>query len=116
MRWARRILGEDVLLGRSTHSAAQASEAVAEGWDYVVAGPVYPTATKPGRPATGLDLLRQVAAMRPPMPWFAIGGIDGATVGDAVAAGAGRAVVVRAVIDAPDPAAAAASLRARLAH
>ena len=114
MSWARRILGEDVLLGRSTHSLAQAAEAVAQGWDYVVAGPVHPTATKPGRPATGLDLLRQLAALRPPMPWFAIGGIDEATVGDVVNAGARRAVVVRAVIDAPDPAAAAASLRANL--
>jgi thiamine-phosphate pyrophosphorylase len=114
MPWARRILGDDVLLGRSTHSPAQASAAVAEAWDYVVAGPVYPTATKPGRPSTGLALLREVDAMRPPMPWFAIGGIDLSTVADVTAAGATRAVVVRAIVDAPDPAEAAKALRAGL--
>jgi thiamine-phosphate pyrophosphorylase len=112
--WARRILGPDVLLGRSTHSIEQARAALAEGWDYVVAGPVYATATKPGRPATGLELLRQVAKLEPAVPWFAIGGIDLTTIDAVTAAGASRAVIVRALIDAPDPAAAARALRAKL--
>ncbi|HYT27170.1 MAG TPA: thiamine phosphate synthase, partial [Actinomycetota bacterium] len=76
MAWARRLLGDGVLLGRSTHDLGQARRAVAEGWDYLVAGPVHPTATKPGRPPTGTGLLRAVAALDPPVPWFAIGGID----------------------------------------
>jgi thiamine-phosphate pyrophosphorylase len=112
--WARRILGEGVLLGRSTHDLDQVGRAVAESWDYLVAGPVYPTATKPGRPAVGTGLVRSVAALDPPVPWFAIGGIDAATLDEVAAAGATRVVVVRAVTAASDPAAAAAGLRRRL--
>ncbi|HYY82245.1 MAG TPA: thiamine phosphate synthase, partial [Actinomycetes bacterium] len=56
MAWARRVLGDGVLLGRSTHDLEQARAAVAEGWDYLAVGPVWPTATKPGRPAVGTGL------------------------------------------------------------
>jgi thiamine-phosphate pyrophosphorylase len=115
MRWARRILGDGVLLGRSTHDLDQARRAVAEGWDYFVVGPVYATATKPGRPATGPGLLRAVAGLDPPVPWFAIGGIDQATLAEVTGAGASRVVVVRVVTEAPDPARAAAALARRLA-
>jgi thiamine-phosphate pyrophosphorylase len=115
MAWARRVLGEGVLLGRSTHDLEQARAAVAEGWDYLAVGPVWPTATKPGRPAVGTGLVAAVAALDPPVPWFAIGGIDRGNLGEVTAAGASRVVVVRAVADAPDPAAAAAELRRRLA-
>src|SRR5919108_4417175 len=61
MAWARRVLGEGVLLGRSTHDLDQARAAVAEGWDYLAVGPVWPTATKPGRPAVGTALVPAVA-------------------------------------------------------
>jgi thiamine-phosphate pyrophosphorylase len=114
LAWARRILGDDVLLGRSTHDPAQAARAAAEPWDYLVAGPVWATATKPGRPATGTALLRSVAALDPPRPWFAIGGIDPANLDQVTAAGATRVVVVRAITDSPDPATAARTLRHRL--
>src|SRR4029453_11453918 len=76
MSWARRILGDDVLLGRSTHDPGQAARAAAAPWDSRVAGPGWATAPKPGRPATGPSLLKAVAALDPPQPWFAIGGID----------------------------------------
>ncbi len=112
--WAERILGDGVLLGRSTHDLEQARRAVAEGWDYFAVGPVYPTATKPGRPATGAGLLRAVAGLGPPVPWFAIGGVGPDTLDEVLAAGATRAVVVRAITAAPDPAAAVTRLRARL--
>jgi len=111
MDWARRVVGEGMLLGRSAHGLEQVRGAVAEGWDYFAVGPVYPTATKPGRSAVGTSLLQAVAALAPPVPWFAIGGIDAANLGEVVAAGATRIVVVRAVTDAADPAAAAAGLR-----
>jgi thiamine-phosphate pyrophosphorylase len=104
--WARRILGPDVLLGRSTHDPGQAARAAAEPWDYLVAGPVWPTTTKPGRPATGTTLLRAVADLGPPQPWFAIGGIDPGNLSQVTAAGATRVVVVRAITEAPDPGAA----------
>jgi thiamine-phosphate pyrophosphorylase len=112
--WARRILGDDVLLGRSTHDPGQAARAAAEPWDYLVAGPVWATATKPGRPATGTALLEAVAALDPPQPWFAIGGIDLDNLDQVTAAGATRVVVVRAITTAPDPAFAARTLRERL--
>jgi thiamine-phosphate pyrophosphorylase len=114
--WARRILGDDVLLGRSTHDLAQATRAAAEPWDYLVAGPVWATATKPGRPATGTALLAAVTALDLPQPWFAIGGISAANLREVAAAGATRIVVVRALTDAPDPAAATRALREALAE
>jgi thiamine-phosphate pyrophosphorylase len=112
--WARRVLGDDVLLGRSTHDLAQATKAAAEPWDYLVAGPVWATATKPGRPATGTALIEAVAALDPPQPWFAIGGITPANLLEITAAGATRIVVVRAITDAPNPATATHTLRTRL--
>jgi thiamine-phosphate pyrophosphorylase len=112
--WARRILGDDVLLGRSTHDPDQAARAAAEPWDYLVAGPVWATTTKPGRPATGTALLRAVAALSPPQPWFAIGGIDPTNLPQVTATGATRVVVVRAITDSPDPAAATRTLLAGL--
>jgi thiamine-phosphate pyrophosphorylase len=111
MDWARRIVGDDVLLGRSTHGLEQVRCAIAEGWDYVAVGPVYPTATKPGRPAVGTSMLQAVAALAPPVPWFAIGGIDRSNLDEVAGAGVTRIAVVRAITDAPDPAAAAADLR-----
>jgi thiamine-phosphate pyrophosphorylase len=114
MAWARRIVGDAMLLGRSTHDLPQARAALAEGWDYFAVGPVYPTATKPGRPAVGTSLLREVAALDPGPPWFAIGGIDRSTVVEVAAAGATRIVVVRAITDAVDPPAAATELRGLL--
>jgi thiamine-phosphate pyrophosphorylase len=116
MAWARRIVGDEVLLGRSTHDLEQARCAVAEGWDYFAVGPVYPTATKPGRPAVGAALLQAVAALAPAVPWFAIGGVDRSTLDEVTAAGAGRVVVVRAITDATDPASAAAELSRLLAE
>ena len=87
-------------------------------------GPVWATPTKPGRAAVGLDLVRYAAeAVRKVdeevvggllLPWFAIGGIDLSNVEQVLAAGASRIVVVRAITEAPDPAAAAAELLAAL--
>lgn len=113
--WARRVVGDDVLLGRSTHDEAQAAAAAGEvGADYFCTGPCWPTPTKPGRPAPGLDLVRATAAAAPARPWFAIGGIDHDRLDDVLAAGATRVVVVRAITEADDPEAAARALRDRL--
>jgi thiamine-phosphate pyrophosphorylase len=113
---ARRILGDGPLIGRSSHSPAQADAAAGEpGVDYFCAGPVWTTPTKPGRPATGLELLAHVAARRWDRPWFAIGGISLGRLDDVLAAGATRVVVVRAITQAGDPAAAAREFARRLA-
>ncbi|TDD82447.1 thiamine phosphate synthase [Actinomadura rubrisoli] len=113
---AREIAGGDILIGRSTHSQEQAAAASAEpGVDYFCTGPVWPTPTKPGRPAPGPGLLEYVAERREERPWFAIGGIDLANLGEVLAAGARRVVVVRAITEADDPGAAAAEFARRLA-
>ncbi|MBK0865673.1 thiamine phosphate synthase [Saccharopolyspora sp. HNM0986] len=113
---ARRIVGDEVVLGRSTHDVVQADAAATEpGVDYFCTGPVWTTPTKPGRAAAGLELVRHAAEHHGHgRPWFAIGGVGHGNLAEAVAAGAERAVVVRAVTEAEDPRAAAESLRAGL--
>ncbi|MEI5100088.1 thiamine phosphate synthase [Streptomyces sp. PmtG] len=112
---ARAVLGQDVLVGRSTHSEAEAAAAAAqEGVDYFCTGPCWPTPTKPGRHAPGLDLVRYTAALGTDRPWFAIGGIDAGNLDEVLAAGARRVVVVRAITEADDPGAAAAAFAKRL--
>src|SRR4051795_187633 len=100
---ARAIVGGDAIVGLSTHSIEQAEAGARSGADYIAVGPVHATPTKEGRPAIGLDPVRYAAAHVRAMPWFAIGGIDTETVGAVVAAGARRAVVVRAIANAADP-------------
>jgi thiamine-phosphate pyrophosphorylase len=113
---ARRILGPGPLIGRSSHSPAQSDAVAAEpGTDYFCAGPLWTTPTKPGRPATGLSLIEHVARQQPARPWFAIGGISLDRLGPVLAAGATRVVVVRAITEADDPAAATREFARRLA-
>ncbi|MFF2656679.1 thiamine phosphate synthase [Kitasatospora sp. NPDC058032] len=112
---ARAIIGEDVLIGRSCHAESEVDAAAAEpGVDYFCTGPVWPTPTKPGRPAPGLGLVEYAAKLGTDRPWFAIGGIDLGNLDEVLAAGARRVVVVRAVTAADDPGAAAAEFARRL--
>lgn len=111
---SRDIVGEQTIIGRSTHETGEAASAVMEDVDYFCVGPCWPTPTKPGRPAPGLDLVRTVASMTPDKPWFAIGGIDEPRLGEVFDAGASRIVVVRAITEAADPGAAAAWFSAAL--
>jgi thiamine-phosphate pyrophosphorylase len=98
----RAIVGSDAIIGRSTHSLAQALAADAEGFDYLGFGPLFPTGTKPGRPAIGLDHI--ATAMREARrPLYCIGGINESTLADVLAAGARRVVVVSALLMANDP-------------
>lgn len=113
-RHAREVVGPDRVVGTSTHSVTQVDTAVAEDVDYLAVGPVHATPTKQGRPPTGLEPVRH-AAETVERPWFAIGGLSRDTLPEVAAAGARRAVVVRAVVEARDPAAAARELRALLA-
>ncbi|MCK2220775.1 thiamine phosphate synthase [Actinomadura sp. ATCC 31491] len=113
---AREILGDDIVIGRSTHSTAEASAAaVEEGVDYFCCGPIWPTPTKPGRPAPGPPLLRHAAGLGTARPWFGIGGIDLGNLDEVLSYGVRRVVVVRAITDADDPGAAAAEFAKRLA-
>lgn len=110
VKWAREI-APAMMLGRSTHRPEDAERALAEAPAYFATGPVHTTPTKPGRPAAGLEYVRYVAQLSPALPWYAIGGIDLGNVQDVLDAGAKRIAVVRAVLDAPDVAAAADALR-----
>lgn len=115
---ARAEAGAAALVGLSTHSAAQLEHALgAEGTarpDQISVGPVWETPTKPGRRPAGLGLVEHAARVGGTQPWFAIGGIGVANVGEVARAGARRIVVVRAIRDADDPEAAARELRAAL--
>jgi thiamine-phosphate pyrophosphorylase len=111
---ARRFVPGEIV-GLSTHAPAEVDAACSgpEPPDYIAVGPVFETPTKPGRPAAGLDLVRY-ADEHCDLPWFAIGGIDEANLGEVMEAGGRRIVVVRAITEASDPVAAAARLRALL--
>jgi thiamine-phosphate pyrophosphorylase len=106
----RELVGEELLIGLSTHRPAEIDAAASAGVDYIGVGPVHATPTKPGRPAVGLELVRYAAA-HAHMPFFAIGGIDAGNVQAVRGAGAMRVAVVRAVAAAADPQAAARALR-----
>jgi thiamine-phosphate pyrophosphorylase len=111
--FARDLLGPDAIIGLSTHSPDQFDGAEPEA-DYLCAGPVWETPTKPGRPAAGLDLVRHAASSAERRPWFAIGGINAGNLPEVLAAGARRIVVVRAVTATPDPGRAARELREQM--
>lgn len=109
----RELVGDELLVGLSTHSPAEVDAVDPALVDYIGVGPIHPTPTKPGRPAVGVELIRYAAA-NAPVPFFAIGGLNASNVGEALAAGATRVCVLRAVADAPDPERAARELRRRL--
>lgn len=99
------------LVGRSVHSLDAALEAAYEGADLLVLGTVFPSRSHPGGQAAGLELVRSVrGAVR--VPVVAIGGITAENAGEVVRAGRCGVAVISAILGAPDPAAAAARLRA----
>lgn len=98
---ARKLAGGDVLVGKSTHSLAQAIAAEKESPDYIGVGPIYATATKPDYVPVGPKLIGQVRdAVR--VPQFCIGGINEATLSEVIAAGAQRVVIVSALLQSAD--------------
>lgn len=112
---ARRILGPGAIVGLSTHARAEWDGSTGEPVDYLSAGPVNATPTKPGRRGTGVGYLREVsttpAGAPGGTPWFVTGGVTPETVPDMAAAGARRFVVVRYLTESHDPEGAARSLR-----
>jgi thiamine-phosphate pyrophosphorylase len=100
--FAREMLGEQKIIGRSTTNKQELASAIAEGVDYVGVGPVYETPTKPGKAAAGFDFISYAAA-KCPIPWFAIGGIDSNNIHEVIAAGGQRVAVVRAIMQAEEP-------------
>lgn len=112
---ARVLVGEQLLLGLSTHTEAEIELARSAPVDYIGVGPVHATPTKPGRPAVGAQLVA-FAAQRAAMPFFAIGGLDAGNIGEVRDAGAERVCVLRAIADAEEPETAARELRRLLSR
>lgn len=103
---ARRLLGPDALIGRSTHAPEEARRAHDEGADYVFLGPIWQTASHPDRAPLGPQA---IAAARPARV-IAIGGITPARVAECLAAGAFGVAAIRALWDADDPGSAARTM------
>ena len=98
---ARTRAGTGTLVGKSTHSLAQAVAAEKEGADYLGVGPIFATPTKPDYAPVGSALIGRVrAAVR--VPQFCIGGINEETLPQVLAAGAVRVVIVSALLRSAD--------------
>ncbi len=110
---ARRILGPDAIVGLSTHSPADLEDALREPVDYLSAGPVVATPTKPGRPGTGAGYA-QAATARAPWPVFVTGDVTPTRATSLAALGCRHFVAVRWLTEAADPRAAARQLRAAI--
>lgn len=104
-RWrAGRALAGEValpLIGKSTHSPAQAKAALEQGADYIGFGPLFATPTKPGRPAIGIENIQAVQGSVP-VPVFCIGGIKLENLEQVLDAGARRVVIVSGILAAQD--------------
>ncbi len=108
-----RVQKSGVKIGLSTHAPAQAQRALEAGADYLAIGPIYATGTKPTAKPVTLEYVRWAAA-NVTVPWFAIGGINLATIDAVLAAGAKRICVVSAILNTSDIAKACGEFRKRL--
>jgi len=102
LKEARKILGQDKIIGLSCHNLAQALKAQKEGADYIGIGPLYETATKPGYPGIGLKAAAELKA-KIKIPYFAIGNIGEGNIEEITAAGIRRIAVCRAILGSNDP-------------
>jgi len=110
---ARRVLGADRIVGKSTHSLAQAIAAAAEAPDYLGFGPLFATPTKPDYQPIGIEEIRRVQEIVT-LPIYCIGGIKRENLAALLAAGARRVVIVSGILKAPDIAAYCREVKARL--
>jgi thiamine-phosphate pyrophosphorylase len=99
---AWRIAGGKMLIGASVHDVDEGREAAAGGADFLLAGPVYPTATHPGQPGGGIRLIESVVGLG--IPVVAIGGVTPERAGELRRAGAAGMAAIRGIWDAPSPA------------
>ncbi len=112
---ARRLVGSEMLIGRSVHSVEGAVEAESIGADFLVLGTIFETASHPGADAGGLNLVRDVTD-RVGIPVIGIGGISECNVAGLVESGAAGAAVITAVSMAADPKAASLKIRETMRH
>jgi thiamine-phosphate pyrophosphorylase len=100
---ARKLLGDDAIIGFSTHSLEQARDAMDQPIDYLAFGPVFPTGTKADHdPVVGLDMLKRVRDVVKDLPLVAIGGIDPGNLELVLNAGADSAAMISALVAEPE--------------
>ena len=110
---ARRLLPGNSLIGRSVHSVDGAAEAFSHGADFLVVGTMFATGSHPGAVPAGPGLMHEVS-LQCSVPLIGIGGIAAGNLAEVVSAGASGVAVIRSILSAPDPQAAAAELKLAL--
>ena len=98
---ARNIIGDEKIIGVSTHSITQARQAQKDGADYIAIGPIYPTSTKGHEPSVGIEILHEILEAVS-IPIIAIGAITLENLDGVLKAGASRIAVCSAIIDSKD--------------
>ncbi len=115
MEEVRALVGDEAMVGRSTHSLAQATAAATDlRTDYIGFGPLFATPTKPTYPPIGTAEIRAVHEQHPHLPIFCIGGIKKEHLPALVKAGARRVVIVSGILQATGIAAYVRAARALL--
>ncbi len=114
MEAVRAIVGDAMMVGRSTHSLDQARGGAAEGADYIGFGPLFATPTKPDYTPIGIEEIARVHEEHPELPIFCIGGIKRENLPQVLAAGAKRVVIVSGILQAPDVSAYVREVKAML--
>lgn len=109
----RTLLGEDAIIGLSTHSSREFDDALSQSATYFSAGPITPTPTKPGRAGTGVEYATS-CQRRSERPVFVTGGVDADNIAALVEAGLRHFVVVRALTESGDPKGSARAIRRAL--
>ncbi|MCH8744412.1 MAG: thiamine phosphate synthase [Chloroflexi bacterium] len=107
---ARKMLGEDVLIGRSVHSLAGATQASAAGADFLLVGTMFASRSHPVEEPAGPGLLRGIASQSQ-LPLIGIGGIDATNAGEVMDAGAQGVAVIRSILASDDPKSAAQQIK-----
>ncbi len=98
---AREIIGNEKIIGVSTHNIIQARQAQKDGADYIAIGPVYPTTTKDYEPSIGLEVIQEISG-EISIPFLAIGAITLENLDEVLKAGASRVAVCSAIISSKD--------------
>ena len=109
----RELMGDEAIIGLSTHSVEEFDGALSQPTSYLSAGPIVPTPTKLGRSGTGVEYAVQ-CQRRSERPVFVTGGVTDKNVGDLVEAGLRHFVVVRYLTESTQPELAARALRENL--
>ncbi|MDA8081522.1 MAG: thiamine phosphate synthase, partial [Actinomycetota bacterium] len=100
----------DVLVGLSTHADDELKGSLGKAVDYISAGPIAATPTKPGRVGTGVDYAVRASSLSP-KPVFVTGGVEPSLIKDLASRGIRHFVVVRYLTESPDPRLAARQMR-----